>query len=148
MKAILIDPVAKTVSEVEHNGDYHQIYEFLSDKDHKMDVHLFECVNIDGVNSIYVDEEGLLHNPKYFFSWRGYPQPLSGRGLILGCNDEGDSIGTTLTKKEVETLVKFGQLSVQGFRTVEKTIDHPLLGPNTPFIGSHPIFGPPNEDDE
>ena len=43
-----------------------------------------------------------------FFSYKGYPQPLSGNGLILGIDHEtGESIDTTLTIDEVKENVKF-----------------------------------------
>ena len=160
MKAILIDPVAETVTEVEHDGDYHQIYELLSDKEHGLNVGTFEIVRL-GVktpddkieNTLYVDENGLLNEPRYFFIYQGYHQPLAGRGLILGTTLEdetdvtdegGKSIGTTLTVEEVRSRVAFKQLSVEGFEQSEGVTDHPVFG-RTPFIRSRPIFGPPKD---
>ena len=38
MRAILIDPVAKTVREVEHDGDYREIYRLLSDPENDIKI--------------------------------------------------------------------------------------------------------------
>ncbi len=43
-----------------------------------------------GQDVIYVDEEGLLHDPNLFFQIAGNPQPLAGNGLILGTDRSGD----------------------------------------------------------
>jgi hypothetical protein len=147
MKAILIDPVNRTIREVDHNGDYRQIYEYLSDKENGLNVETFTVVQIDDVNCIYVDDEGLLKDPRYFFNYHGYPQPLAGRGLVLGTNmEDGESIGTTLSAEEVFDNVRFSQHSVEGFVTEEGKTDHPIAGKDTPFFKSTPVFGPPKED--
>lgn len=54
-------------------------------------------------DGIFVDDEGLLKNPQHFFMHRNYPSPLTGKGLMLGVDAEGDSVapGTDL-----ETLRK------------------------------------------
>ena len=113
VRAILIDPIARTFREVRHNGDYKQIYEYLSDKDNGLDVTDFNSVMIDRRNIVWVDGEGLLKNPRYFFVWRGYHQPLAGRGLVLGTNEQGETIGTTWSMNMVRDHVRFTQLSVQ-----------------------------------
>ena len=114
MKAILIDPVAETVTEVEHNGDYKQIYKFLSDEAHGLNVDTFATVDLHGydvatriTNSLFVDHEGLLKDPKYFFTIFGYRQPLSGRGLVLGCDEECEMVATTLTADELRPFIAF-----------------------------------------
>jgi hypothetical protein len=149
MKAILIDPIARTISEVQHNGDYRQIYQYLSDKDNGLDVDDFNVVQIDQRNAFYVDGEGLLKRPRYFFVWRGAPQPYAGRGLILGNNGAGETVATTWDLNKVRTYVEFTQLSVQGFATDEGMTKHPLFGDDAvPFIRHTPVFGPPDNDDE
>jgi hypothetical protein len=63
MKAILIDPVAQTVTAVEYSGDYEEIYTLLSDKEHGLEVDTFTVVNIEDNNSIFIDDNGLLNDP-------------------------------------------------------------------------------------
>lgn len=148
MRAILIDPVAKTVSEVEYNGDYRQIDVLLSDKDNGLNVDCFTVVSIDDDDDIFVDDEGLLKDPKHFFVWKGYGQPLAGRGLILGHRGDGESIATTLKLDEVRDNVAFVKLSVAGFDTTEGVKIDERLGPEPiNYIRTVPVFGPPKEDE-
>ena len=111
MRAILIDPVKKTVTEVEYSGPIAQIYEFIhagcfclagslvnvlpETFDHRSD-------------DMFVDDEGLF-DPKYgWFKWKGYPTPLAGYGFLLGTDHVGDSIAA---KSKIEDLgVEFGDI--------------------------------------
>lgn len=142
MRAILIDPIAETITRVEHNNDYRQIYELLSDLPRGIQVDDFNTVMIDRANVIFVDGEGLLKDPYYFFEWRGYGQPLAGRGLILGMSSAGDSRSTTWTPERAKPFVTYRHLKVEGFVTSEGREDHPLLGPDTPFIKNTVVLGP------
>jgi hypothetical protein len=88
MKAYLIDPFARTVTQVEYSGDYKEISALIG-------CQLFDAVRI-GANgdTIFVDDEGLLNGPTEFFKHSSYPSPLAGKGLVLGTDDEGESVGT------------------------------------------------------
>jgi len=115
MRAILIDPVKKTVTEVVYSGPYTQIYEFIH----------ASCFTLAGSiretspetspetydhrsDDMFVDDEGLF-DPKYgWFKWKGYPTPLAGYGLLLGTNHVGDSISARSTIEELG--VEFGEI--------------------------------------
>jgi hypothetical protein len=86
-KAMLIDPVTRTFTPVEYDGDFREIYRFL-----KCDAFDVAYATIDGHDvDIYVDDEG-LYNPTHFFIGDGFPSPLAGRGLVFGrVDDEGDA---------------------------------------------------------
>lgn len=107
-KGILIDVKNKTITEVEvianeQGSELPSIYGHLG-------CSIFEVVNIDHENDIYVDEEGIMNmnDETGFFQVEGYPQPLAGNGLVLGFNDEdGDSKDTTLSVEEIKSRVKF-----------------------------------------
>jgi len=105
MKGILIDVQKKEVREVEWN-DYKDIYRLLG-------CELFEIVQIDGGNFVYVDEEGLLNlNPSSMFFDMGLHQPFVGNGLVTGLNyDTGETIEPTMTVEEVRNVVKFMNIS-------------------------------------
>jgi len=149
MKAILINPISRTIKEIEHSGNFRQIYELLSDEENGVKVDLFTVVQLDDVNCIYVDDEGLLKDPRYFFNYRGYSQPLAGRGLVLGVDSHsGESIATTLSVEHVSDRVRFSEHSVEGFIQEEGVMDHPVLGRQTPFFKTGPIFGPPKPTEE
>lgn len=138
-RGFLINPENRTISQVEYNGDYKQIYEFIK-------AELFTVVRIDEDNTVFVDDEGLLNDPRYFFKLRGYHQPLAGRGLILGVDKEGESIGSTLELSDVENLVEeWMELSVEGFITKEEDNVEIYPGVRGFKISSTPVFGPPKD---
>lgn len=100
MKAILIDPFARTISEVEYDGDYKSIYGFI-------DCDTFDCVRI-GFNdaAIFVDDEGLINDKEQeFFVWKGFDQPLAGKGLILGADEDGGAVSPELTVEEAKAHI-------------------------------------------
>lgn len=99
MKAYLIDPFAKTVSEVEYDGNYKNIYKLISSPTNP--VSTFTCVNVnEAEDTVFVDDEGLLGNmsTQEFFTLNGYP--LAGKGLVLGTNEDGDSVSPSISLKE------------------------------------------------
>lgn len=114
MRAILIDPAARTVTEVEHNGDYRDIYRHI-------ECDCFSVVGIDDVDSVFIDDEGLLKDePGPFFALAGYPQPLAGRGLILGCDEEGETIAARMSLDEARAMVSFPEAKFRGFEHYEE----------------------------
>jgi hypothetical protein len=143
VRAILIDPVAHTIGLVNHDAsNYRNIYALLSDPPNGLNVDCFTAVNVDGRNTLWVDDEGLLKDPRYFFLWRGYAQPLAGRGLITGVNREGETVATTLKVSWVEARVTYHELSVKDMHTTEGHTDHPIYG-KVWTMSIVPEFGPP-----
>jgi len=100
MKAFVIDPTAQTITEAEYHGNYREIYT-LGGFD------CFDLVRLDGENGIFVDDEGLFKSDQDFFGIKGYPQPLAGRGVVLGNNMEGETIAPTVTKEWLEQNIVF-----------------------------------------
>ena len=102
MKAILIDVIKQEVKEVEHDDTLKSIYNLV-------DCGTFDVVRIDAVNSIYVDDEGLFVEDQLYFNYKGTTDSVSlaGNGLILGVDDEGETISPTLMLEEVEQAVTF-----------------------------------------
>jgi hypothetical protein len=137
MKAILVDPGTQTFTEVEHTGDYKNIYTLI-------EADPFDIVRLSEANSMYVDDEGLLREPPPEWFMIVNNQPLAGKGLILGNNAQGESISTTLTIDEAKALIGFERLSFDGFEQYPEgtRVDHPILG-NVPLIGSRPLFSKP-----
>ena len=95
MRAILIDPAKQTVTEVDYDGDYQSIYK------------LTDCTTfavpyvLENEDALYVDDEGLLNGPVNFFTIWGYPEPLAGKCLILGTDEDGKSVAA---KSMIEDL--------------------------------------------
>ena len=101
MQAILINPFDKTIEEVEYSGDWKDISSLL-------ECDIFTTVYFDNTtDSVFVDDEGLYVEGQAFFTIGDCPQPLAGRGLILGCDDEGDSVDCKTTLEEAKAMVKF-----------------------------------------
>ena len=104
MKAYLIDPEARTVEEHEYDGDWRSIAKALQCR-------VFDIVRMDDGDGIYVDDEALLNldpdRGAAFFRLAEYPQPLVGRGLVLGSDERGESREPVLTLERVRELVSF-----------------------------------------
>ena len=100
MKAYLIDPFAQTITEVEYSGDYKQIYSLI-------DADLFTTATFnEHGDTVFVDDEGLINGkPQEFFLVRGYPTPLAGKGLILGTDEDGESVEPSITLDQCRALV-------------------------------------------
>lgn len=138
MRAILIDPEAKTITEVEYTGDYKNIYEHIG-------ADCFTAVGIDHYENedretIFVDDEGLYREPQYFFIWQGYDQPLAGKGLILGTNAEGESVATSYGLDYVKSMVRFVDVELSHFEEVSGTTN--WHGIEMPMVGQRAIFKP------
>ena len=138
MKAILIDPATEGIFEVDHDprkwGDLHK---WLSDPARGVEVRSDTYVIINETNRVFVDEEGMLKNPKHFFQLRGArlpngqidPDPIAGRGLVRGYREkDGASVDTTLTIEDVRALVTFGGVIFTGLDGVSGEVDHPKFG--------------------
>lgn len=100
MKGIMIDPEKQVIEVIDYSGDYTDIYTWL-------DCRYFDCVVINKhSDAIFIDEEWHLRNtPIHGFMWLGYPNMLIGKGLILGCDDEGESKDPHITIDEVAAHV-------------------------------------------
>jgi hypothetical protein len=138
MRAILIDPTEKTVTEIDGDfANYKKINEAIG-------ADLFTVVGLGKGETIYVDDEGLLTNPpKDLFRWKGYYAPLAGRGLILGTDDGGGTIATIIPLDVARANVDWlDDVELKGFDPIPDgaRMNHPVLG-NVPVVGSRAVFG-------
>ena len=101
MKAILIDSINKEVKEVEIGKGIDEMYKFLN-------CEIFTIASyLDKQDAIFVDDEGLMNGTDVFFTYEGAHQPFAGNGLIMGCDDEGESVDCKISFAEVKDKVKF-----------------------------------------
>jgi hypothetical protein len=102
MRAILIDPFTQTIEEVDYSGDYKDIYCLI-------ECDLFTTVYLPNTSddTLFVDDEGLYVENQRFFKIDGFEQPLAGRGLLLGTDEEGESIDCMSTVEEVKAIVSW-----------------------------------------
>ena len=105
MLSFLIDPQLKKVFPHFHPEDDDNWKAIAP----AMDCHTFSCVYpADFPDTLYVDDEGLIHNgPKHFYQFDGVPQPLVGKSLVLGCDDQGETINAQSTLEDVTRRVRF-----------------------------------------
>lgn len=110
MRAIFIDAKNRRVEEFDFTGNFRDIQR-------KLGVELFTTVNLRGGDTLYVDDEGLLNGTQDFFLCGLYPTPLAGNGLILGSDDEGETVAAKLKVEELGYVhwlkLEDGKLKVQ-----------------------------------
>lgn len=112
MNAYLIDPTNRSVTLVQYTGDYQQINVLIGAECFTgvyMAV-LDEEGNPDPKKpyDVFVDDEGLINgNPDGWFTLRGYPGLLRGKGLVLSHDAEGESVEPVPTLTEVTRMVGF-----------------------------------------
>lgn len=98
MRAILINPYTKSITETSYNGD---MYRLLSWLDHRVDV--VEIAGyLQGDNVLYVDEEGHFKSNKRFF--RIGERSFVGCALVLGSTDDKPA---TIGLVELQTYITF-----------------------------------------
>lgn len=132
MRAILIDPHTKTVTEVENSGQLHDIYAALG------------CDTIDAVylegsytgHFLYVDDNGLTYNePLPVFVWTGFHQPLAGKAIMFKSNEDGDNIAADMPIGVAWAHVTFPALEVEDIKTRSYTReDGTFVIENRPFF--------------
>jgi len=99
MKAILINPFNQTITEIKYSGNFKEIYKLI-------DCSTFDCINIDDNNTLFVDDEGLLQQNRYFH-WKDYTN-LAGKALIIGVDYQtGEDCDTSWSLQEVENMVEW-----------------------------------------
>lgn len=101
MKAILIDSKNREVKQIEIGKGIDEMYKVLE----------CECFTIatylPNEDAIFVDDEGLMNGTDMFFTYEGAHQPFAGNGLIMGCDDMGESEDCKVDLTEVKNKVKF-----------------------------------------
>ena len=113
IKGLLIDPAAGSIQETTVRKSV------LQDIYKAIDADLFECVDLNESNTIYVDEEGLLNgigeDPSNIFTvkaGKGSCYGLCGKALVLGRNEQGDSVDVSMTKEQLEQMIVFHNIQV------------------------------------
>jgi hypothetical protein len=116
VRAVLIDPFECAVTEVTIDGDdYTTIAPLLSHPTIRVDYfQKVSSLNLAGRDSLYVDEEGMLKAPQRFFIIMGFPQPIAGKGLVTGCDEDGRAIAATSDTALISGAVYFVEMTEIG----------------------------------
>ena len=122
MRAILIDPKAKQIMQIDYNGDYKTIYEHMSFLNSEGITHkprAFDVVRIPvGNDGIFVDDEGLYlpKEDKHWFTYRYNAHemhqniPLVNRSIVIGCDENGDSVDCDSTVDSIKASIRWGMI--------------------------------------
>lgn len=114
MKALHINVITKEITEIDLEKGLQPLYKAL-------ECDTFAAVVPRGFpagDCLYIDDEGLLKEPIGAFTVKGFPQVLSGHGLVVGTDEDGDSADVKLTLDELKEIAEFtsvDQLPEPGF---------------------------------
>src|SRR5437879_415732 len=101
VKGILIDPTAKSITETTiKDYDYTKVYPLI-------EAGTFDIIAFDDTNALFIDDEGLFKETKSFFVVQGYAQPVAGKAVLLGNNEDGDTVSTTWNLDAIKAPVSF-----------------------------------------
>src|SRR5258708_10647972 len=104
IRAILIDSNTGLCTETEiEQGSLQDLYRVIGCKT----IEVVRSRVLQGRDVIYVDEEGLLHDPTLFFKIDGFPQPIAGNGLVVGTDSQGDDIDVKTPLDVIKRSVQF-----------------------------------------
>lgn len=104
MKAILIDVKSKSVKEITLSSDYKEIYTHIGNG--------CDCfavpVQFENADALYVDDEGLLHETiEGGFLLPGFVYPIVGNALIIGTDEEGESVDCKTDAEMIAISIRF-----------------------------------------
>jgi hypothetical protein len=103
MNAYFINPFSQKITTVDYDGDYQSISRMID-----ASRGYFDVVRLYGnQDAAFVDDEGLYVEDQQFWIHRNYPQPLAGKALVLGCNEEGDSIEPQTSFETLTNDIRF-----------------------------------------
>lgn len=102
MKALLIDSHTRTISVIQIN-DWREIAPAIGHW-----CNYFECpLILPNEDTLYVDDEGLFHPYCFGFCIDGLDTPVMGNGILLGCDDRGESIDVQTSLEELQARIEF-----------------------------------------
>lgn len=105
MRGILINVEDKTITNVTHDGTLESIYEHIGNG-----CTTFCCpVVFEDNDAMYCDDESLLRpsDIKGGFIMPDWSSPIIGNALILGTDDDGDSVDSKTSIKWLEDNIAF-----------------------------------------
>lgn len=119
----LIDPESRTIEAQRYKGDFRQIYELI-------DARRFDLARFgEHGDGVYVDDEGLLCNPEHFFTINGFPDPLPGKGFVLGVDGTGESASPHISVERLrQNVTFFTRLNDRGSRGFRYQALNPSFG--------------------
>ena len=103
LRVILIDPFKEKV-----RVGYPVTDDYMTELKKWMEVSCIDIVTLDKKNMLVVDDDGLCRNPNRYFHWAPTNYNFAGKAVILGYDEEGETVDCTYVASVVEDqLVKW-----------------------------------------
>jgi hypothetical protein len=128
MRAILIDPEKRTITEIQLEDDYKKIQAVLRCRSFTTGAHLSGSIE-QGFDAIYASDDELPDEPtadnpgpRFWFQVdadRDPPSsyPIGGLGLAMGVDKEGAGCDVRISVAELTKRITFTQRKFRGFKT-------------------------------
>ena len=112
-KALMIDPFDQSTSVVDLAvDDYGSI---LGSSKAVMDCSTIDIITLNDKHMAIVDDEGLLRNDTRYSKLAEYPQPLAGKILVVGYDEDGESCSVDNDYvKELRKTTRFLSVDFEG----------------------------------
>jgi len=62
-------------------------------------------IELENMDTLYADDEGLYNSFEGGFMMEDWSYPIVGNGLLVGTNEEGESVNVKTTKEELEKMI-------------------------------------------
>ena len=103
MKVIKIDSGNRTITQIELEKGLQPIYDAIGNE-----CNCFTCpVELDNGDVIYADDEGLYHPFEGGIMMPNWNYPIVGTILIIGTDEEGESVDAKTTVEEITPLIQW-----------------------------------------
>lgn len=105
MRAIVIDPEAQTIQQVNWSGKTEDLFRLVGAED-------IDHTTLPNGDEIWVDDAGLTSGQHRFgFKHEDYYHPLAGKGVIVGADRWGRSASSATTVSEARAKIRFVEFS-------------------------------------
>jgi hypothetical protein len=144
IRAILIDPERRTLTEIQIEDDYRKTKEVLGCRCFTGGPTLNGSLD-EGFDAVYVSDDPLedRDDPRFWFEvdadHNPHSCPFAGLGLVLGSDDMGEGRDANISVDELAARITFTQRKFPGFEI------SPLRGDHVSVAVKAPIIDGPNE---
>jgi hypothetical protein len=122
MRALLIDPEKRTITEIEFEGDYRKIQKVIGCRSFTSGSRPLNGSLEAGFDTLYVSDDYLedRDDPRFWFQVdadREPPSsyPLAGAGLVLGVDKAGKTCAARISVTELASRITFTRRKFRGF---------------------------------
>jgi hypothetical protein len=117
--ALMVDPFDQSTSTVDLAVD--EYGSILGSSKAVIDCGTIDIITLNDKHMAIVDDEGLLRNDTRYSKLAEYPQPLAGKLLILGYDEDGESC--SIDNDYAEELRNTTRFMSEDFEGVEPTFE-------------------------